>query len=147
GALPRGFPGAIRSARPCGARTERQSRRTGNPLAQRRYSNCQRGCRRPGAQAQRAMNPFRMLPAIITAFGVFWAAILAGCSVQAPSGALVLTQTPTSGAVGPGPNSDLLDHRYPTGSRVVLAVPPFRPDAVQVLSKGMAAAGDPVVCP
>jgi hypothetical protein len=39
----------------------------------------------------------------------------------------------------------VLDVRYPPGSRLVLLVPPFRPDAVRELSTGLVAAGDPCV--
>lgn len=42
---------------------------------------------------------------------------------------------------------DILDQRYPAGSRVVIALPPFRPGRVRVLSEGLVAAGGPMVCP
>jgi hypothetical protein len=47
----------------------------------------------------------------------------------------------------PGTAKDILDERYPAGSRVVLAFPPFQPGKVRVLSKGLSAAGGPVVSP
>ena len=68
----------------------------------------------------------------------------AGCRKSLPpAGALVLTQSPVTAPAAPA--SDVLDLRYPSGSRVVLMWPPFDPQHVQVLSEGLAAAGDPVV--
>lgn len=67
----------------------------------------------------------------------------AGCQKSVPSGALVLTQSPaTTAALSP---SDILDSRYPPGSRVVLVETPFDAKRVQVLSEGLAAAGDPII--
>jgi hypothetical protein len=67
-----------------------------------------------------------------------------GCRKPAPpAGALVLTQSPTTAAATPA--SDILDSRYPSGSRVVLMEAPPGSGRVQVLSEGLAAAGDPVV--
>ena len=60
-----------------------------------------------------------------------------------PPGALVLTQSPTTTAATPA--SDILDWHYPPGSRVVLIKAPFDPQRVQVLSEGLAAAGEPIV--
>jgi hypothetical protein len=70
---------------------------------------------------------------------------LSGCSTQIPEGSMVLTQRPHEAPATDQP-LNILDQRYPTGSRVVIASPPFRPTDVRVLSKGLAAAGDPVVC-
>lgn len=72
--------------------------------------------------------------------------LLAGCGGKPPEGALILTQTPagSSSAVGP---QDVLDERYPAGSRVVIALPPLAAGKVRVLSEGMVAAGGPVVSP
>ena len=67
----------------------------------------------------------------------------AGCQKFVPSGALVLTQSPAS-TTAPSP-SDFLDSRYPPGSRVVLVGTPFDAKRVQVLSEGLAAAGEPIV--
>jgi len=61
-------------------------------------------------------------------------------------GALVLTQTPAGSMAAASPQ-DILDQRYPAGSRVVIAPPPFRPSEVRVLSEGLAAAGGPTVDP
>jgi hypothetical protein len=47
--------------------------------------------------------------------------------------------------VAPPSAATALDVRYPPGSRVVLLVPPFRTDTVRVLSRGLVAAGDPIV--
>lgn len=72
--------------------------------------------------------------------------VLAGCKNSRPEGALVITQTPIS----PGAASvaqDILDQRYPAGSRVVLVPPPFKTNAVRILSQGLVAAGSPVVNP
>jgi hypothetical protein len=68
----------------------------------------------------------------------------AGCKKPAPSaGALVLTQSPVTAAATQA--SDILDLRYPPGSRVVLMEAPLGSGRVQVLSEGLAAAGDPGV--
>jgi hypothetical protein len=68
----------------------------------------------------------------------------AGCKKPAPpAGALVLTQSPATAPAAPA--SDILDLRYPPGSRVVLMETPLGSERVQVLSEGLAAAGDPVV--
>jgi hypothetical protein len=68
----------------------------------------------------------------------------AGCRKPVPpAGALVLTQSPAPVTVASA--SDILDSRYPSGSRVVLMEAPLGSGRVQVLSKGLAAAGDPVV--
>jgi hypothetical protein len=67
----------------------------------------------------------------------------AGCRKLVPPGSLVLTQSPvTATAVSA---SDILDLRYPPGSRVVLMESPLGSKRVQVLSEGLAAAGDPIV--
>jgi len=69
-----------------------------------------------------------------------------GCGRSVPSGSLVLAQVP----VAPGASAtaaDVLDERYPAGSRVLLVSPPFGPDNLRVLSRGLVAAGDPVVAP
>ena len=71
------------------------------------------------------------------------ALLLAGCHRLAPEGYLVLPQTPVG--VPPPPAVTVLDVRYPSGSRVVLSMPPFRTDAVRELSRGLVAAGDPCV--
>jgi hypothetical protein len=71
------------------------------------------------------------------------AILLAGCHPEAPEGSLVLTQTPVGAQ--PPEAATVLDVRYPPGSRVVLLVPPFRPDTVRELSRGLVAAGDPCV--
>ena len=72
--------------------------------------------------------------------------LLAGCNHQAPVDALVFTQIPVGPKLAPA-SRDGLDQRYPTGSRVVLSLPPYEAGKVRVLSKGLAAAGNPVVCP
>jgi hypothetical protein len=60
-----------------------------------------------------------------------------------PAGALVLTQSPAPAAATPA--ADILDLRYPSGSRVVLMKAPLGSGQVQILSEGLAAAGDPIV--
>ncbi|HEY5914210.1 MAG TPA: hypothetical protein VJA21_26785 [Verrucomicrobiae bacterium] len=57
--------------------------------------------------------------------------------------ALVLTQTPRMAAVAPSKNP--LDSRYPPGSRLVLAKPPFAAAHTRILSEGLTAAASPVV--
>ncbi|MHB8520252.1 MAG: HzsA-related protein [Limisphaerales bacterium] len=77
------------------------------------------------------------------------AAALAGCGDgrrAVPAGTLVLTQIPWASSATHGPR-DLLDVRYPAGSRVVLARPPLGPDNVRVLSRGLLSAGSPIVSP
>lgn len=69
-----------------------------------------------------------------------------GCRPSVPAGALVMTQTP-AGQPPRAPAGNDLDTRYPIGSRVVMAVPPFQLESVRVLSAGLAAAGDPMVSP
>lgn len=69
-----------------------------------------------------------------------------GCESKLPEGALVLTEKPSIGATAERPQT-ILDERYPPGSRVVVAVPPYRPSDVRLLSKGLIAAGEPVVAP
>jgi len=63
-----------------------------------------------------------------------------------PAGSLVIAQRPAFPAASVHPRS-ALDARCPQGSRVVLALPPLGPANVHVLSKGLAAAGEPVVAP
>jgi hypothetical protein len=68
----------------------------------------------------------------------------AGCRKPVPpTGALVLTQSPATATTASA--TDILDLRYPSGSRVVLMAAPPGSGRVQVLSEGLAAAGDPVV--
>jgi hypothetical protein len=68
----------------------------------------------------------------------------AGChKPMPPAGALVLTQSPATATAASA--SDILDSRYPSGSRVVLMEAPFGSGRFQVLSEGLAAAGDPIV--
>lgn len=69
-----------------------------------------------------------------------------GCRDSAPAGALVLTQIPVAAATKAA-GATLLDERYPAGSRVVLLLPPYQTNNVRLLSKGLTAAGDPVVAP
>lgn len=69
-----------------------------------------------------------------------------GCRDSAPAGALVLTQTPVAGATTAA-GATVLDERYPAGSRVVLLLPPYQTNNIRLLSKGLVAAGDPVVAP
>jgi hypothetical protein len=89
-------------------------------------------------QARRGAAWFLAFAAVILA--------VAGCSARGPAGALVVTQTPA--VAGPTNRADdLLDLRYPAGSRLVLVRPPFRPDDTRLLSRGLVAAGGPVICP
>jgi hypothetical protein len=68
----------------------------------------------------------------------------AGCEKPVPrTGALVLTQSPATAAATLA--ADILDSRYPPGSRVALMEAPLGSGRVQVLSEGLATAGDPVV--
>jgi hypothetical protein len=61
-----------------------------------------------------------------------------------PAGSLVIAQRPTFPAATVRPRS-ALDARCPPGGRVILAIPPFGPANVRVLSKDLDAAGEPVV--
>ena len=69
-----------------------------------------------------------------------------GCREEAPAGALVITQTPVKHAQGAA-TTTILDERYPAGSRVLLLLPPYQTNDVRILSRGLVAAGDPVVAP
>jgi len=67
-----------------------------------------------------------------------------GCKKPVPpTGALVLAQSPATAATTPA--TDILDLRYPSGSRVVLMEAPLGSGRVQVLSEGLVAAGDPII--
>ncbi len=66
-----------------------------------------------------------------------------GCRESFPTGGMAVTQVPT-GIPTAGGAEDLLDLRYPPGSRVVLVQPPFTSGSEQVLSAGLSAAGGPV---
>jgi len=72
--------------------------------------------------------------------------LTAGCGGKVPDGALVLTQTPAN-SITTASAQDILDQRYPPGSRVVIVSPPFGPNNVRVLSQELWAAGGPVVAP
>lgn len=67
----------------------------------------------------------------------------AGCDRPVPSGSLVLTKAPASVAMHPA--TDVLDARYPVGSRVVLREAPFDARHERILSGELVAAGSPVV--
>ena len=69
-----------------------------------------------------------------------------GRKAPAPSGSLVIAQAPVLPAASASVRS-ALDARAPQGSRVILALPPLNPGNVRVLSKGLAAAGEPFVTP
>ena len=88
-----------------------------------------RRSRRPGAWAGSALLLLAVLP---------------GCQSDPPQHGLVVTENPAMAARSPAP-SDLLDQRYPLGSRVILINTEANAQAAHVLSKGLAAAGDIVV--
>lgn len=69
--------------------------------------------------------------------------IWGGCARPLTPGTLVLTQTPQSNATSSQP-ADVLDLRYPAGSRVVLSEPSFD-QAPRILSAGLSAAGGAVI--
>ena len=71
-----------------------------------------------------------------------WAASGLG-EPPAPSGMVVLTQTPRRAVSGAA--RDRLDQGYPAGSRVVVAAAPWGAPTVHVLSEGLYAAGGPVL--
>src|SRR5436190_14295458 len=77
---------------------------------------------------------------------LFLAAIMAlcGCSRPVSPGALVLTQSPLDSASSLKA-TDILDVRYPAGSRVVLVDVPSAHKHVSVFSKDLFAAGSPLV--
>ena len=76
-----------------------------------------------------------------------WLGLLmgAGCRESLPQGTLVVTEVPPQ--AGSQTSTNEWDRRYPTGSRIVLLIPPFRAGPVRVLSEGLAAAGGPIVSP
>jgi hypothetical protein len=67
----------------------------------------------------------------------------AGCHKPVPRGSLILAQSPVNAAANSA--SDVLDLKYPPGSRVVLMETPFDPNRVRVLSESLASAGEPIV--
>lgn len=78
------------------------------------------------------------------------ASLVAGCDREGgetPAGSLVVTQVPVGDTGRTTTSSDVLDLRYPAGSRVVLVPRPETSREVVVLSTGLVAAGDPVVNP
>ncbi len=76
--------------------------------------------------------------------------LVAGCSPEprfAPPPALVVTQVP-DGTAARSFDADLLDLRYPHGTRIVLLLHPAAPDPRPVVvSRGLGAAGDPALGP
>lgn len=81
-----------------------------------------------------------------TAKGFAWMLVLVaatGCDHHARSGALVLTKAPPVPAAHAPRN--VLDVRYPLGSRVVLRSPPFDARKERIISGSLAAAGGPFV--
>lgn len=81
---------------------------------------------------------------LATALGAL--VISAAANGQSPADPLVITQTPLRSAQTNTP-ADLLDQRYPAGSRVVLLPKSAKASDVVVLSKGLVSAGAPVVTP
>jgi hypothetical protein len=76
--------------------------------------------------------------------------LMAGCDSGKPGlppEALVVTQVPVGITARATGESDVLDSRYPPGSRVVVVPRPEVPGDVRVLSRGLLAAGDPVLDP
>lgn len=71
--------------------------------------------------------------------------LAAGCAKPPPEGAIVVTQVPAAAQAPAAGGSTQLDVRYPAGSRVVVQWPPFGPGDIRVLSKGLHAAGEPVL--
>ncbi|MGH7968922.1 MAG: hypothetical protein ACREIC_09375 [Limisphaerales bacterium] len=67
---------------------------------------------------------------------------MCSCSREPLRGSMVLSQTPAKPVQAHAP-ADILDLRYPAGTRVVLAGPDFK--HFEALSKGFYAAGDPQV--
>ncbi len=65
-----------------------------------------------------------------------------GCRQAARQNGLVLVQTPVAATQ---PAADMLDARYPNGSRVLFMDQTADPKTEMVLSQGLVAAGDPVV--
>jgi hypothetical protein len=66
-----------------------------------------------------------------------------GCSRPVPRDALVIAQSPRSSNSSNA--RDILDMRYPRGSRVAIVIGEPQPKTIRVLSAGLAAAGEPVV--
>ena len=97
---------------------------------------------RPGAQRDHAggRNPAQFLD-VVCVCGLVLAA-MCSCSREPARGSMVLSQTPAT-SVQPHAPADILDLRYPAGSRVVLADVGLK--HFEVLSKGFFAAGDPQV--
>lgn len=84
---------------------------------------------------------------VCSLFAVFvsvTALALSGCSRSVGPRALVVAQAPVTSAAS-SPAHDMLDLRYPAGSRLVLADAPVDQKHFHVLSRGLVAAGGPVV--
>ena len=75
-----------------------------------------------------------------------FALALSGGTPTATECPLVVTQCPVPAQTDSVPR-DVLDLRYPTGSRLVLMRAPFEPQQSECLSTGLSAAGDPVISP
>lgn len=80
----------------------------------------------------------------------FVACLFIGCGPAPGGGAsppLIVTQVPTSGSPRPS-DADILDLRYPHGTRLLYVRQPSAPNPRSVvISSGFSAAGDPVMAP
>lgn len=74
--------------------------------------------------------------------GLLYAGSLAACLSQVSEPPLVVTQVPVEKKTA---EQDVLDQRYPAGSRVVRVSPSHKPSEVLILSAGLIASGDPLV--
>lgn len=88
------------------------------------------------------MNPARHFTISVFATGLILLAVT-GCHKPVPTGALVLAQSPVTSVTNSA--LDILDLKYPSGSRVVLMEAPLDVNRVCVLSEGLFAAGEPIV--
>jgi hypothetical protein len=70
-----------------------------------------------------------------------WVVIALAVHAASPEPSLVLTQIPVSASTK-GAGENVLDVRYPPGSRVVLAAAPYSPGKMVVLSRNLLSAGD-----
>ncbi|MBL9134837.1 MAG: PD40 domain-containing protein [Verrucomicrobiales bacterium] len=103
------------------------------------------GHRRPPNPVARTLTTGLALVSVaVVAIGVF-----AGCRPNpspAPRNALVVVQTPQASRGGPIPTT-VLDLRYPDGSRLLYVPAITNPDRSILLSRGLVAAGAPVLSP
>ncbi len=101
------------------------------------------GCGKEAGQGTPGHQSRRVAPISVSVTLFLFTAIFLSSAVQeAP---LVLTQIPLAARTGGPSPKDLLESRYPAGSRVALVKPPYDPNRVVAVSGGLRSAGSPFV--